>query len=85
MSRSPIAIDARLNAYRQGGIAQYTRKLIEHLARIAPDEDWLVLAHRRMRGPLVAPLPQARLWTPPTRLSRALPRSLALQGSRSNR
>lgn len=63
----PIAIDARLNAYRGGGIARYTHKLIAALAQAAPDQRWLVLNHRRAREPLVtAPnVDHARLWTPP--------------------
>jgi len=28
-----IAIDARLNAYRHGGIAQYTQKLLTYFAQ----------------------------------------------------
>ena len=33
-----IAIDARLNAYRQGGIPQYTRQLLTALAEVAHDD-----------------------------------------------
>ena len=63
----PIAIDARLNAYRMGGIAQYTRKLLEHLAWLAPYEHFLAFEHRKATAPLVtAPnVKRARLWTPP--------------------
>src|SRR6266545_1761653 len=36
-----IAIDARLNAYRQGGIPQYTRQLLTALAEVAHDAQFL--------------------------------------------
>lgn len=63
----PIAIDARLNAYRGGGIATYTRELSRHLAALAPEQPWLLLRHRRPHEPWIsAPnVRSARLWTPP--------------------
>jgi glycosyltransferase involved in cell wall biosynthesis len=86
MTRAPIAIDARLNAYRAGGIPRYTHKLIAHLAQIAPAESWLVLNHRKLReattyGPT---LRNARLWTPPHhRLEQlTLPLEIALRRPR---
>src|SRR5215213_11600519 len=86
MTRSPIAIDARLNAYRAGGIPRYTHKLIAQLAQIAPAEQWLVLNHRRLRevaayGPSIR---NARLWTPPHhRLEQwTLPLEIALRRPR---
>ena len=62
----PIAIDARLNAYRQGGIARSTALLIEHLVELEPNEDWMILMHRRMQQwPAVTTARSVRLWTPP--------------------
>ncbi|NTU81126.1 MAG: glycosyltransferase family 4 protein [Chloroflexales bacterium] len=62
-----IAIDARLNAYRQGGIAQYTRQLLAALAPCAPDDELVALQHYRQARPLVvAPnVRRAALLTPP--------------------
>jgi glycosyltransferase involved in cell wall biosynthesis len=51
-----IAIDARLNAYRQGGIPQYTRQLLTALAEVAPEEQFISLQHRDQLRPLaIAP------------------------------
>jgi glycosyltransferase involved in cell wall biosynthesis len=49
-----IAIDARLNAYRVGGIPQYTRRLAAALAEAAPADTLVTLQHREQRAPLVA-------------------------------
>ncbi|HEY1014194.1 MAG TPA: glycosyltransferase family 1 protein, partial [Herpetosiphonaceae bacterium] len=85
MSR-PLAIDARLHAYRQGGIVLYTARLVAALAALAPEEDWLVLEHRKAREPLVAApnVRRARLWTPPHHRweQLALPLELALRRPR---
>ncbi|MEP7187760.1 MAG: glycosyltransferase [Roseiflexaceae bacterium] len=51
-----IAIDARLNAYRQGGIPQYTRQLITALADVATDDQIVSFQHRDQLRPLaIAP------------------------------
>ncbi len=61
-----FAIDARLNAYRQGGIAHYTRSLATAMAPLlADDEHLLLLEHIRARAPLVPSCRRARLLTPP--------------------
>jgi glycosyltransferase involved in cell wall biosynthesis len=62
-----IAIDARLNAYRQGGIPQYTRQLLSALAEIAPNDQFVSLQHRRQPRPLSdrPNVVQHTLWTPP--------------------
>lgn len=62
-----IAIDARLNAYRQGGIPQYTRQVLTALADIARDDQFVSLQHREQLRPLVvAPNVSRRtLLTPP--------------------
>lgn len=62
-----IAIDARLNAYRRGGIPQYTRQLLTALADLAPEEEFVSLQHREMLRPLaVAPnVTRRAVLTPP--------------------
>ena len=62
-----IAIDARLNAYRIGGIPQYTRQLATALAELARDDELITLQHRDQRTPLVlAPnADRMTLYTPP--------------------
>jgi len=61
-----IGIDARIIAYRRGGIANYVRHLIPALAALDPETDYRVLRHRRDRtrseaGPNVR---RATVWTP---------------------
>src|SRR5438034_9136006 len=41
--RMRVALDARLNGYRDGGIAQYTRCLIDALARLDTSGDYRIL------------------------------------------
>ncbi len=62
-----IGIDARLNAYRQGGIAQYTRQLLAAMAPLAPDDEFVALQHHSQGRPLVvAPnVRHAAMLTPP--------------------
>jgi glycosyltransferase involved in cell wall biosynthesis len=62
-----IAIDARLNAYRAGGIPQYTRQLFAALAAVAPERRYIALNHRKASAPLLqaANVAHRRLWTPP--------------------
>ncbi|NJN15510.1 MAG: glycosyltransferase family 4 protein [Oscillochloris sp.] len=62
-----IGIDARLNAYRQGGIAHYTRELLAALAAAAPADEFVALQHVRNRKPLVAApnVRRATFITPP--------------------
>ena len=62
-----IAIDARLNAYRTGGIPQYTRQLMAALADVATDDQIISLQHRDHLRPLVVAPNVARhpLFTPP--------------------
>ncbi|EFO79575.1 glycosyl transferase group 1 [Oscillochloris trichoides DG-6] len=62
-----IGIDARLNAYRQGGIAQYTHQLLTHMVGQLGDDALVVLEHRRQSEPLVRgpQVRHARLLTPP--------------------
>jgi glycosyltransferase involved in cell wall biosynthesis len=62
-----IAIDARLNAYRIGGIPQYTRQLAAALAAAAPHDTLVTMQHIRQPEPLVI-APNTRrmaLVTPP--------------------
>lgn len=62
-----IAIDARLNAYRRGGIPQYTRFLLTALAEIAREEQFVSFQHRDMVRPLVVSpnVHRRALLTPP--------------------
>ncbi|MCC7209248.1 MAG: glycosyltransferase family 4 protein [Anaerolineae bacterium] len=69
--RPRIGIDARLNAYRQGGIAEYTRRLVAALARLDADHDYLALEHARQSpGESIVPpdaphVRRVRVFTPP--------------------
>jgi glycosyltransferase involved in cell wall biosynthesis len=62
-----IGIDARLNAYRVGGIPHYTQQLLAALAPLASNDTLLVLQHYRHTRPLLAApnVRRARLFTPP--------------------
>lgn len=62
-----IAIDARLNAYRQGGIPQYTRQLLAALADVSQEDEFISLQHRDQLRPLaIAPnVARRTAWTPP--------------------
>ncbi len=61
-----IGIDARLTHYTQGGIAQYTQRLIRALAALEPPHEFLILHSRKdQRNLAVAPLQRRiRCWTP---------------------
>jgi glycosyltransferase involved in cell wall biosynthesis len=62
-----IAIDARLNAYRRGGIPEYTRQLLAALAPLSRSDTFITLQHREHLKPLVvAPNVRRRaVLTPP--------------------
>lgn len=62
-----VAIDARLNAYRQGGISQYTRQLLTALPEVARDDEFVSLQHRDHLRPIaIAPNVLRRtVFTPP--------------------
>jgi glycosyltransferase involved in cell wall biosynthesis len=64
---TPIAIDARLNAYREGGIAEYTRRLTEWIARLDPDGAYTLIQHTKAQSPMLsAPnVRHVRAFTPP--------------------
>lgn len=47
-----IAIDARLNAFRRGGIPQYTRNLLAALVEIDRENQYIALQHHQMLRPL---------------------------------
>lgn len=62
-----IALDARLNAYREGGIAEYTRNLAMSLAQIDSEGDYALIQHIRMRSAMLK-APNWQVWralTPP--------------------
>lgn len=82
-----IAIDARMPAYREGGISQYVRQLLPALAAVDQANRYTVLESRRQCGTLAPDAPnfrRARLMTPPHhRLERwALGVELALLAQR---
>ncbi|RPI99568.1 MAG: glycosyltransferase family 1 protein, partial [Chloroflexi bacterium] len=61
-----IGIDARLNFYRPGGIAEYTRHVIQELATLDPSTDYRVIHHHADPDTL-APGPnftRVNAWTP---------------------
>lgn len=62
-----IGIDARLNAYRSGGIAEYTRQLMAALVPLASYDELVFLQHSEHLRPLVvAPNTSRRsIFTPP--------------------
>ncbi|HEU5086355.1 MAG TPA: glycosyltransferase family 1 protein, partial [Roseiflexaceae bacterium] len=62
-----IAVDARLNAYRQAGIAQYTRQLLGAMVEQARDDQFFVLQHHSQQRSLVsAPnVERVPMFTPP--------------------
>jgi glycosyltransferase involved in cell wall biosynthesis len=69
-----IAIDARLNAYRSGGIPHYTQQLINAWCGDASFPPLLVLQSRRQHG-MLADSPRARyatLYTPPHHRAEAI-------------
>jgi glycosyltransferase involved in cell wall biosynthesis len=48
-----IGIDARLVHYQRAGIAQYTLRLLQGLAQIRGDDEFVVLQHHRDREPYI--------------------------------
>lgn len=62
-----IGIDARLTAYRIGGIAEYTRQLVAALVPLALNDQLVLLQHWRDREPLsrAANTRRLPLFTPP--------------------
>jgi len=61
-----IGIDARLTAYRTGGIAEYMRAMIRELAPLDPESRYLVL-HARRATETLTPAPnfqRVMTWTP---------------------
>jgi glycosyltransferase involved in cell wall biosynthesis len=60
-----IAIDARLGAYRAGGIAEHVGRLVDGLVSLAPPEDIVLLTHRRAGHQTSGPFRSRAVWTPP--------------------
>ncbi len=60
-----IAVDARLNAYRTGGIATYTRELLNGLAKLLAPTTLTVLEHRKAVQPTSTYFRRRTVWTPP--------------------
>nr|WP_290665635.1 glycosyltransferase family 1 protein [Ardenticatena sp.] len=61
-----IGIDARILAYRRAGIGQYTLRLVEHLARIDRDNEYILLQSRKDLSTYVSQpnFKRATIWTP---------------------
>ena len=62
-----IGIDARLMYYSPGGIAEYTKRLVEALARLEGDDEFIILHSRKdSRRDLVDAqrFRRKKLWTP---------------------
>lgn len=62
-----IGIDARLNAYREGGIAEYTRRLVEHLPFLDEANQYIIIQHTKARQTLGIGerVQRVRAFTPP--------------------
>ena len=61
-----IGIDARLAAYRAGGIASYTTSLVTALAPIVAARGWEMVVYRARQGRRLPGIArQPALWTPP--------------------
>ncbi|MCA9892974.1 MAG: glycosyltransferase family 4 protein [Anaerolineae bacterium] len=60
-----IGIDARLLAYRDGGISTYIRELALALDDVARDEDITLFQHRKAQTGIGSHFSEKRLWTPP--------------------
>jgi glycosyltransferase involved in cell wall biosynthesis len=62
-----IGIDARLMYYSPGGIAEYTKRLVQALARLEGDEEFVILHSRKDARQDLVDAPRFRrkkLWTP---------------------
>ncbi len=61
-----IAIDARIIGYRRAGIGYYTQRLIEQLAKLEHNDEFVILRSRKDAEPLVqqANFRQTTLFTP---------------------
>lgn len=59
-----IGIDARLTAYRTGGISTYIRRLVAALQSLDPDGRYIVFHSRKTSDSLVTRFQHATLWTP---------------------
>jgi glycosyltransferase involved in cell wall biosynthesis len=61
-----IGIDARLIAYRAGGISTYVAQLVAALGRLHSEHTFIVLESRKAQGTITAPeMRRAVVWTPP--------------------
>lgn len=59
-----IGIDARLTAYRVGGISTYIRRSLQALMTLDSRHDWRVFHSRKARETLTTPEQRRVLWTP---------------------
>lgn len=59
-----IGIDARLTAYRTGGISTYMRRLVKALETLDSDNRYLIFQSRKSHESLTTRFSSAKLWTP---------------------
>jgi len=60
-----IGLDARLVAYRAGGISSYIQQMVATLERIDPVHTYMIGESRKARVPLTRHFQRLALWTPP--------------------
>ncbi|GAB4509248.1 MAG: glycosyltransferase family 1 protein [Anaerolineae bacterium] len=60
-----IGIDARLIAYRVGGISTYTRQLVQALEKLNPEEKMTIFHSRKAPDVITSQFNTAKLMTPP--------------------
>lgn len=60
-----IGLDARLVAYRAGGISSYVQQMVATLERIDPVHTYVIGESRKARAPLTSRFQRLTLWTPP--------------------
>ena len=66
-----IGVDARLSFHQRAGISNYTRNLLQALAKLDLDDEFIVFQHRNHREPLIeqANFRRATLYAPVPTLS----------------
>ncbi len=79
-----IGIDARLNAYRVGGISTYTRQIIKELEAFAITQNLTVFESRKTQERLSERFAFQKLWTPPHHRYERLALSVELVRHRLN-
>jgi len=75
---SRIGIDARLPAYRDGGISTYTRQLVSGLEGLQTEHEFTIVHHRKGKERIGKRFPRLNVWTPPHNRVERLSLSLEL-------